>query len=78
MPMSSTLGDAEGDLFGLLASRPTELSSEGPQFGGGHGAFSYFVIKGLDGAADDNKDGVVDANELIQYVTAEVPRRDLQ
>jgi tetratricopeptide (TPR) repeat protein len=67
------LGDVEGDLFGLLASRPKEVSVEGPQFGGGHGVFSYYVIKGLEGAADENKDGVVDANELIQYVSAQVP-----
>ena len=67
------LGDAQGDLFGLLASRPREISLEGPQFGGGHGAFSYFVVKGLDGAADANKDGVVDADELIKYVSTEVP-----
>jgi tetratricopeptide (TPR) repeat protein len=66
------LGDVEGDLFGLLASRPKEVSIEGPQFGGGHGVFSYYVLKGLEGAADANKDGVVDANELIQYVTAQV------
>ena len=51
------LGDVEGDLFGLLASRPKEVSLEGPQFGGGHGVFSYYVIKGLEGAADENKDG---------------------
>jgi Flp pilus assembly protein TadD len=67
------LGDAEGDLFGLLASRPREVSLEGPQFGGGHGAFSYFVIKGLEGAADANNDGVVDANELVKYVFDQVP-----
>ena len=67
------LGDAEGDLFGLLASRPKEVSFEGPQFGGGHGAFSYYVMKGLAGDADQNKDGVVDANELIQYVSNQVP-----
>jgi tetratricopeptide (TPR) repeat protein len=67
------LGDVEGDLFGLLASRPKEVSLEGPQFGGGHGVFSYYVIKGLEGAADENKDGVVDANELIQYVSTQVP-----
>ena len=46
------LGDIQGDLFGLLASRPREVSLEGPEFGGGHGVFSYFVIKGLEGAAD--------------------------
>jgi tetratricopeptide (TPR) repeat protein len=67
------LGDAQGDLFGLLASRPREVSLEGPQFGGGHGAFTYFVLKGLEGAADDNKDGIVDANELVNYVSDQVP-----
>src|SRR5271165_3106303 len=67
------LGDIQGDLFGLLASRPREVSLEGPEFGGGHGVFSYFVIKGLEGAADANHDGVVDADELIQYVSEQVP-----
>ncbi len=66
------LGDVEGDLFGLLASRPKEVSLEGPQFGGGHGVFSYYVIKGLEGAADQNQDGNVDANELIKYVSDQV------
>ena len=66
------LGDVEGDLFGLLASRPKEVSVEGPQFGGGHGVFSYYVIKGLEGAADQNHDNNVDANELIKYVTEQV------
>ena len=68
------LGDAEGDLFGFLASKPKELSVEGPQFGGGHGVFSYYVVKGLQGAADSNHDGVVDANELIEYVSTQVAR----
>jgi tetratricopeptide (TPR) repeat protein len=67
------LGDIQGDLFGLLASRPREVSLEGPEFGGGHGVFSYYVIKGLQGAADANKDGVVDADELIKYVSEQVP-----
>lgn len=66
------LGEVEGDLFGLMASRPRELSLEGPEFGGGHGLFSYFVLKGLEGAADTNHDGKVDAAELIQYVTDQV------
>jgi tetratricopeptide (TPR) repeat protein len=67
------LGDIQGDLFGLLASRPREVSLEGPEFGGGHGVFSYYVIKGLEGAADANHDGVVDADELIKYVSDQVP-----
>jgi tetratricopeptide (TPR) repeat protein len=66
------LGEVEGDLFGLMASRPRELSLEGPQFGGGHGLFSYYVLKGLQGEADANKDGKVDVSELIKYVTDQV------
>ena len=67
------LGDIEGDLFGLLASRPREVSFEGPQFGGGHGAFSYFVMKGMAGAADADGNKTVTASELIDYVSKQVP-----
>jgi tetratricopeptide (TPR) repeat protein len=66
------LAGAGGSLLGLLASRPNELSLEGPQFGGGHGVFSYFVVKGLEGEADADKNGVVDADELIEYVRTQV------
>lgn len=66
------LGEVEGDMFGLMASRPRELSLEGPQFGGGHGLFSYYVLKGLSGDADANKDGKVDASELVKYVGDQV------
>ena len=66
--------NVEGDLLGLMAGRRRELSFEGPEFGGGHGAFSYFVMKGLEGAADENGDGIVDGNELIRYVINQVPK----
>ena len=68
------LGEAEGEILGLMASRPKELSYEGPQFGGGHGAFSYFLLKALAGAADKNGDGRVDVNEVINYVQTEVAK----
>jgi tetratricopeptide (TPR) repeat protein len=67
------LGDIQGDLFGLLASRPREVSFEGPEFGGGHGAFSYYVMKGLGGAADADGNKNVTASELIDYVNKQVP-----
>ncbi|HME10187.1 MAG TPA: caspase family protein, partial [Bryobacteraceae bacterium] len=66
------LGQSQGTLFGLLASGPKEFSVEGPQFGGGHGAFSYYVMKGLMGAADRNKDGIITIRKLIRYVTEKV------
>jgi hypothetical protein len=66
------LGESDGELLGLMASRPKEVSYEGPQFGGGHGAFSYYLLKGLKGDADTNKDGAVNVNELIEYVRTNV------
>jgi len=68
----SKLGESEGDLFLFLASRARELSFEGPQFGGGHGAFSYFVLKALMGDADEDKNNKVDIDELIKYVRDKV------
>jgi uncharacterized caspase-like protein len=69
-----TIGEAPGELLGLMAARPTELSLEGPEFGGGHGAFTYSLLKGLEGAADLDRDGFVTAGELIDFVTTDVPR----
>jgi hypothetical protein len=34
------IGDADGDIFGFMASRPREVSFEGTEFGGGHGALA--------------------------------------
>lgn len=65
---------APGELLGLMAARPKELSLEGPDFGTGHGAFTWSVLKGLDGAADSNHDGFVTAGELIDFVSTDVPR----
>ncbi len=68
------LAEAEGEIFGLMASRPKEFSYEGPQFGGGHGAFSHALIKGLAGAADKNGDKVVNVTEIIDYVRETVAK----
>ncbi|HEX4136341.1 MAG TPA: caspase family protein [Bryobacteraceae bacterium] len=67
------IGEAPGELLGLMAARPREVSFEGPEFGGGHGAFTWSVLQGLEGAADSDHDGFVTAGELIDFVTAEVP-----
>jgi tetratricopeptide (TPR) repeat protein len=67
------LAEADGDLFLFLASGPKELSWEGPQYGGGHGAFSYFVMDALNGnASDTDGDGVVTLGELTEYVQEKV------
>lgn len=55
-------------IFSLTASRDREQSFESSQWGGGHGIFTYYVIKGLEGEADTSGDGIVTADELAEYV----------
>ncbi len=71
--MSSNWATWKAICSGCSPAAPKKCRSKGREFGGGHGVFSYYVIKGLEGAADENHDGVVDANELIKYVNDSVP-----
>ncbi len=60
----------------LSSSQGRELSQEGPQFRGGHGAFTAALLEGLEGAADrnaGNRDGVISLTELTTYVMRKVP-----
>jgi tetratricopeptide (TPR) repeat protein len=64
------LGEAQGEMLGLMAARPRELSEEGTQFGGGHGAFTYAIVKALEGGAAPASQPYVTAGELTDYVRA--------
>ncbi len=70
--INQTLLDLRKSLFSLTASRDREQSFESERWGGGHGIFTYYVAKGLEGEADTNGDGVVDADELAEYVHTNV------
>jgi tetratricopeptide (TPR) repeat protein len=61
------LMDLSSSMFSLTASRDREQSFESQQFGGGHGVFTYYVVKGLEGEADASSDGIVTADELAEY-----------
>ena len=68
------VGETSGEMLGLMAARPKEVSFESPEYGGGHGAFTWSVLKGLGGEADTDHDGVVTAGELIDYVSKDVAK----
>lgn len=70
--INQTLLDLRKSLFSLTASRDREQSFESDRWGGGHGIFTYYVAKGLEGEADTNGDGVIDADELAEYVHTNV------
>jgi hypothetical protein len=66
---------SKADRAVITGSDVSELSLEGEQWGGGHGVFTYFVLKGLQNEeADINKDGTVTAGELFWYLSEQVPR----
>jgi hypothetical protein len=56
----------------LTASSASQISSTYDQKN--HGLFTYFFLKGLQGAADTNKDGRIDLSELYDYMKPEVER----
>ena len=70
--VNKTLLDLDKSLFSITASRDREQSFESANWGGGHGIFTYYVVKGLEGEADTDGDGVVSADELAEYVHTNV------
>jgi tetratricopeptide (TPR) repeat protein len=72
--INTSLSSLDRSLFSLTASRDREQSFESPEWGGGHGIFTYYVVKGMEGSADENRDGIVTADELGEYVHTEVRR----
>src|SRR5579863_2076329 len=66
--LNRNLLDLHSSLLSLTASRDREQSFESADWGGGHGIFTYYVVRGLEGEADENGDGIVTADELYDYV----------
>jgi tetratricopeptide (TPR) repeat protein len=58
----------------ILSSQPGQLSFEGTKWGNGRGVFSYYLINGLNGEADANKDSSITLSELEMYVGSNVAR----
>ncbi|MGC4055073.1 MAG: caspase family protein [Paludibaculum sp.] len=70
--INGKLLDLNKNVFSLTASRDRERSYESKEWGGGHGIFTYYVVKGLEGLADESQDGIVTADELAEYVRRNV------
>ncbi|MFO7706975.1 MAG: caspase family protein [Desulfobacterales bacterium] len=56
----------------LTASAANEVSIEKDELR--HGVFTYYLLEGLRGAADADRDGMVTVDEAYRYVSEEVPR----
>jgi uncharacterized caspase-like protein len=57
----------------LTASAPDQISWSSDELG--HGIFSYYLMKGMEGEADGNQDGRLTSGELHAYLLDKVNRQ---
>jgi hypothetical protein len=57
----------------ISASSNDQYSSSSPELK--HGIFSFFLMKGMEGDADGNKDGKITAGEMQEYLSDKVSRQ---
>jgi hypothetical protein len=57
----------------VSAARTSEVSLELPDLG--HGLFTYYLIRGVQGTADLDRDGIVSLQELYQYLEQQVSQK---
>ena len=60
----------------ISSSSGNQVSVSSPDLG--HGLFSYFVMKGLEGDADQNADRRINAQELYAYVADRVSKEAMR
>jgi hypothetical protein len=60
----------------LTASAANEVSAEKDDLQ--HGVFTYYLLAGLRGAADSDKDGVITVDEAYRYLSDQVPKATAQ
>jgi uncharacterized caspase-like protein len=57
----------------IAASQSDQVSSSSPDLK--HGIFSYYLMKGMEGDADSNKDGRITLGEMQAYLVENVGRQ---
>src|SRR6056297_2309445 len=60
--------------YKLVSCQPNQLSYENKKWGGGHGVFTYYLLYGLKGLADENKDHYLQFFELYDFVKEKVQK----
>jgi uncharacterized caspase-like protein len=69
------LARARGGVALFTSAEASESSEEDARWGGGHGVFTHYLLKGMRGAADGyrgRRDGIVAVGELFEYVRDQV------
>lgn len=70
-PYQSVIEAPVGEIL-LLAAGPNQFALEDRRWGGGHGSFTWYLVKGLSGEADSDGDGMVQLFEIQNYTQMKV------
>jgi uncharacterized caspase-like protein len=70
-PYQSVIEEPAGEVL-LLSAGPNQFALEDRRWGGGHGGFTWYLIKGLSGEADVDEDGSVSLFEIESYTKMRV------
>jgi tetratricopeptide (TPR) repeat protein len=74
--VDAELKSLPGNFLTLTATTERESSYEDPALSTGFGLFSYFLVQAFKGEADNDPcDGKITADELVEYVRANVKRQ---
>ncbi len=66
------IGQRDG-VLNITACRKDEVAVEDPRLGG-HGVLTYSLLRALNGAGSSSPQGIVRAQELLEYISRQVPR----
>ena len=61
-----------GESVKILACGPNEKSREGEEFGGGFGAFTWYLLRGMEGKADYDKNKEISVAEIGRFLADSV------
>jgi len=68
------LAQSENSTLIFTAAEASEKSQESTKWGGGHGVFTWALLEGMKGQADQNDDGIITIGELIDFTQEKVKR----
>jgi len=67
-----------GESVKILACGPNEKSKEGDEFGGGFGAFTWYLLRGMEGRADYDRNNEISVAEIGRFLSDSVSRASYQ
>ncbi len=73
LSLKSDLNAYPPNFIVITASANDQMSSSSPELK--HGIFSFYLMKGMEGEADANKDGKITVGEMQEYLSDKVSRQ---